>query len=85
MANYKYLCEFGHSQPENHAMTADPEIFCKVCGTEMHRAPSVVIGINWNGNPPSKGSPAPAVQTLIDTAEARRDNYYVQKAKRDGN
>lgn len=80
MPDYVYGCG-NHTQDETHAMSAEPVILCKVCGKKMHRIPQA-FSVNWGGLPPHlEHTRPPAVQSMIDNADASRDKYLEKKGK----
>ena len=78
MPVYVYV-DSKHDLTTAHGMTENPEIICPECGQRMHRKPQAV-SVNWGGLPPHQSHlRSPAVQSMIDNADQRRETFEATK------
>jgi hypothetical protein len=73
---YLYRCPANHQRLVEHRMLYSTGVACR-CGLAMWRVPQAAR-VNWNGSRAGR-EPAPQVQQLIRTADARRDAYRANK------
>lgn len=79
MPIYLYSDPNGHEVEISHGMTDTITVFCQICGAAMHRKPQRVY-VNWGGLPPHlETMRGPAVRSIIDDADRRRDQYESTK------
>ena len=78
MPEYLYRCPERHESEVTHRMLYSTGIVCE-CGLSMRRVIQA-SRINWNGNK-AVGGTSPVVQTMIDEAPRKRDEFAERKAK----
>lgn len=79
MPTYLYSDPAGHETEVVHGMKDDPAVTCRTCGATMCRKPQRVA-VNWGGLPPHlESARGPAIRSMIDNADRRRDEYESTK------